>query len=158
MATHSSVLAWRIPGMGEPGGLLSMGSHRVGHDWSDLAAVAANVNKFSQVYWRWGWGAGERHRYTVFCFSGKYGFLPLNIQPAFCLIGSLSFRSEEWKRHKLREGKGGNTVGGAEGEGMGTGELDVGIKKQFQSAELKSQSRRVTDKKFRQVWSGVCRQ
>ena len=41
MATHSSVLAWRIPGMGEPGGLPSMGSHRVGHDWSDLAAVAA---------------------------------------------------------------------------------------------------------------------
>ena len=35
MATHSSVLAWRIPGTGEPGGLLSMGSHRVGHDWSD---------------------------------------------------------------------------------------------------------------------------
>ena len=32
MATHSSVLAWRIPGRGEPGGLLSMGSHRVGHD------------------------------------------------------------------------------------------------------------------------------
>ena len=32
MATHSSVLAWRIPGMWEPGGLLSMGSHRVGHD------------------------------------------------------------------------------------------------------------------------------
>ena len=32
METHSSVLAWRIPGMGEPGGLLSMGSHRVGHD------------------------------------------------------------------------------------------------------------------------------
>ena len=32
MATHSTVLAWRIPGMGEPGGLLSMGSHRVGHD------------------------------------------------------------------------------------------------------------------------------
>jgi len=42
MATHSSVLAWRIPGMGEPGGLPSMGSHRVGHDWSDLAAVAAD--------------------------------------------------------------------------------------------------------------------
>ena len=40
MATHSSVLAWRIPGMGEPGGLPSMGSHRVGHDWSDLAAAA----------------------------------------------------------------------------------------------------------------------
>ena len=41
MAAHSSVLAWRIPGTGEPGGLLSMGSHRVGHDWSDLAAAAA---------------------------------------------------------------------------------------------------------------------
>ena len=40
METHSSVLAWRIPGMGEPGGLLSLGSHRVGHDFSDLAAVA----------------------------------------------------------------------------------------------------------------------
>ena len=41
MANHSSVLAWRIPGMGEPGGLPSMGSHRVGHDCSDLAAAAA---------------------------------------------------------------------------------------------------------------------
>ena len=39
MATHSSVLAWRIPGTGEPGGLPSMGSHRVKHDWSDLAAA-----------------------------------------------------------------------------------------------------------------------
>ena len=41
MATHSSVLAWRIPGTGESGGLPSMGSHRVGHDRSDLAAAAA---------------------------------------------------------------------------------------------------------------------
>ena len=40
MAAHSSVLAWRIPGTGEPGGLPSMGSHRVGHDRSDLAAAA----------------------------------------------------------------------------------------------------------------------
>ena len=48
MATHSSVLAWTIPGTGEPGGLPSMGSHRVGHDWSDLAGAAA-------------WGRGERH-------------------------------------------------------------------------------------------------
>ena len=40
MATHSSVLAWKITGTGEPGGLLSMGSHRVGHDWSDLAVAA----------------------------------------------------------------------------------------------------------------------
>ena len=41
MATHSSILAWRTPGPGEPGGLPSMGSHRVGHDWTDLAAAAA---------------------------------------------------------------------------------------------------------------------
>ena len=44
---HSSVLAWRIPGTGEPGGLSSMGSHRVGHDWSGLAAAAADpINIF----------------------------------------------------------------------------------------------------------------
>ena len=43
MATHSSILAWRIPGTGEPGELPSIGSHRVGHDWSDIAAEAAAV-------------------------------------------------------------------------------------------------------------------
>ena len=43
MATHSSILAWRIPGTMEPGGLPSMGSPRVRHDWSDLAAAAAAV-------------------------------------------------------------------------------------------------------------------
>ena len=43
MATHSSVLAWRIPGIGEPVGLPSMGSHRVGHDWSDLVVVVELV-------------------------------------------------------------------------------------------------------------------
>ena len=41
MATHSSVLAWRIPGMAEPGGLPSVGSHRVRHDLRDLTAAAA---------------------------------------------------------------------------------------------------------------------
>ena len=41
MATQSSVLAWRTPGTGEPGGLPSVGSHRVGHDWSNLATAAA---------------------------------------------------------------------------------------------------------------------
>ena len=41
MATHSSVLAWRTPGTGEPGGLLSVGLHRVGPDWGDSAAAAA---------------------------------------------------------------------------------------------------------------------
>ena len=50
MATHSSVLAWRIPGTGEPGGLPSMGLHRVGHDWSDLAARPLP----------WAWGSTSR--------------------------------------------------------------------------------------------------
>ena len=42
MLTHSSVLAWRIPETGEPDGLPSMGLHRVGHDWSDLAALSSS--------------------------------------------------------------------------------------------------------------------
>ena len=50
MATHSSVLARRIPGTGEPGGLPSVGSHRVGHDWSDLAAAAAASD--THAHWR----------------------------------------------------------------------------------------------------------
>ena len=61
MATHSSVLAWRIPGTGETGGLPSLGSHRVGHDWSDIA-VAANNFWIGELSWtisrfhRWGSG------------------------------------------------------------------------------------------------------
>ena len=47
MATHSSVLAWRIPGTGEPHRLPSMGSHRVRHDWSDLAAAAATAAAYT---------------------------------------------------------------------------------------------------------------
>ena len=50
MATHSSVLAWRIPGTGEPGRLPSMGSHRVGHNWSDLAAAAAADLEKKKIY------------------------------------------------------------------------------------------------------------
>ena len=47
MTTHSSVLAWRIPETGESGGLPSMGLHRVGHDWSDLAVAAVKSMRFS---------------------------------------------------------------------------------------------------------------
>ena len=43
MATHSSILAWRIPGTEEPGGLLSMGSYGVGHDWSDLTVAVIQL-------------------------------------------------------------------------------------------------------------------
>ena len=73
MATHSSVLAWRLPGTGEPGGLQSMGSHRVGHDWSDLAAAAA------AAWWSKGanedtWAVLMGFKFSSSChyrFSGK---------------------------------------------------------------------------------------
>ena len=71
MAPHSSVIAWRIPGTGEPGGLLSLGSHRVRHDWSDLAAAAAARAEYS---WDWaiarGGEAALQEREAVFtCWS-----------------------------------------------------------------------------------------
>ena len=68
MATHSSVLAWRIPGMEEPGGLPSMGSHRVGHDWSDLAAAAAKNNKK-------GFPCGSADKESN-CNGGNWGLIP----------------------------------------------------------------------------------
>ena len=56
ITTHSGTLAWRIPGIGEPGGLSSMGSHRVGHDWSNLATVAAENIKCLPYANHWfGW-------------------------------------------------------------------------------------------------------
>ena len=57
IATHSSVLAWRIPGMGEPGRLPSMGSNRVGHDCSDLAAAAPAERSLEQL-------RKQHHRYV----------------------------------------------------------------------------------------------
>ena len=56
MATHSTVLAWRIPGTEEPGGLPSMGSHRVKHDWRDLAAAEKVRFYFIKVIWDGHWG------------------------------------------------------------------------------------------------------
>ena len=91
MATHSSILAWRIPGMGEPGGLLSMGLQRVGHDWSNLAAAAAAMQRSLmtlavsvedrdrwcyvvgyEVHGRWGWAAFI-DRFFFFFFQ-KFGY------------------------------------------------------------------------------------
>ena len=67
MATHSSVLAWRIPGTVVPGGLPSMGSHRVGHDWSDLAAAALKI-------WFW-WKSTSGFR--THCIAGLHWAAPL---------------------------------------------------------------------------------
>ena len=61
MATHSSVLAWRIPGSGKPGGLPSMGSRSVGHDWSFLAAAAA-AGLSSVLFYALGMVWGEEYK------------------------------------------------------------------------------------------------
>ena len=72
MATHSSVLAWRIPGMGEPGGLQSMGLHRVRHNWSNLAAAATHTSgKLSYYYFP--------DFVTAICLGFIFGFLFLDI-------------------------------------------------------------------------------
>ena len=89
MATHSSVLAWRIPGIGEPGGLLSMGSHRVRRDWSDLAAAAATATatanylfkigfKIVFKFWIWIYLQSKNYKIRVYrwktVFNGIIGF------------------------------------------------------------------------------------
>ena len=94
MATHSSVLAWRIPGTGEPGGLPSMGSHGVGPDWSDLAAAAP----------AWGKGRGEWEviatGYCYFFFWGDENILGLDTVMVLQLYESLKttelFTLTEW--------------------------------------------------------------
>ena len=81
MATHSSVVAWRIPGMGVPGGLPSMGLHTVGHDWSNLAAAAADLKAADLLRPR---GPAPQRRSSdvqirlgKYCsFSGPWGFDP----------------------------------------------------------------------------------
>ena len=70
MATHSSVLAWRIPGMAEPGGLPSMGSHRVRHDWSNLAAAALYSSPV--VYWTPSNLGGSSSSVIYFCLFILY--------------------------------------------------------------------------------------
>ena len=80
MATHSSILAWRIPGTEEPGGLPSTGLHRVRHDWSDLAAAAAG--SYQKTY---GFQKGQK-------VSSFFGFLCLIV----ILIGHLPLQS--WAR------------------------------------------------------------
>ena len=89
MATHSSVHAWRIPGTGEPGGLPSLGSHRVRHDWSNLAAAAA-------VGGRYGTGVGHEEvfrsdgnvlvYYLISDYMGDYIWKKLSSTPKICAL------------------------------------------------------------------------
>ena len=118
MATHSSVLAWRVPGTGEPGGLPSMGLRRVGHDWSDLATIDiwSGCPVCPPLIWLW---THEEHQesytpssfFTFVCclfplVSPIPYFQPLNssLLPhplSLCSI-SFSFR-EKNNKEKIRE-------------------------------------------------------
>ena len=83
MATHSSVLAWRIPETGEPGGLPSMGSHRVGHNWSDLAVrVFGNMKKFGNLLPSFRCDDGV---VSVWCFLWEQDGQMLSVVPPVCL-------------------------------------------------------------------------
>ena len=112
MATHSSVLAWRIPGTGEPVGLLSMGSHRVRHDWSDLAAAMRIKSRDAKAADRYHplkgvqggeqkWGplssrVGRNWREQVFrqIFSGPDFMSPIDRRAIFyCLISRKALKS-----------------------------------------------------------------
>ena len=155
MATHSSVLAWRIPGTEEPGGLPSMGPHRVGHDWSDLAAAGAHCGqslaKFNflqshlkwppvlqtskQPSWWWRWCRSE-HRA---CAQPQGS---VTEEPPGRGLQECSGRQTYWRQERVRDGRtldrgevgggGGQTrrhssgLGASEREGRGAG-LCVGF-------------------------------
>ena len=88
MATHSSTLAWRIPGTGEAGRLPFMGSHRVGHDWSDLAAPVA--------------AAAAALVTLLYSFTEKNYFILLAINSLKCngFVSQEIFKSKFPKTHK----------------------------------------------------------
>ena len=85
MATHSSVLAWRILGTGEPGGLPSMGSHRVGHDWGNSAAAAAAT-----------WPANDHHNKSSYYWS-SYKDVTLLLTVLLTLYISYPWLFYNWK-------------------------------------------------------------
>ena len=90
MTTRSSILDWRIPGMGEPGGLPSTGSHRVRHDWSDLTAAAPQ-----RLCPR-----GDSHNVFGSCCSA-----PWRCIGCFCGNEEIIFVWEGWELGRLRKRK-----------------------------------------------------
>ena len=94
MATHSSVLVWRIPGTAEPGGLPSLGSHRIGHNWSDLA-TAAGANEMVKFMHQFVWTKECPDRYyniisecVCECFV-----VCLSVSVSVCVSGGDTFDS-----------------------------------------------------------------
>ena len=133
MATHSNILAWRIPGMEEPGGLPSMGSHRVGHDWSDLAAAAELCQRgawpiiHENVYLYPSWLFKRQHFWLLLLLlsiSGQSGVLS-----SFQISGRPDgFLGQIGKKKKRRRG-GGDVACDLQG---GVAEWDrSGIQRQF---------------------------
>ena len=106
MATHSSVLACWIPGMGEPGGLPSMGSHRVGHYWSDLAAAAAPISMKTLT-------SASQPFHSKFCQHPRYSirhqsltfFSPINPPLHFIFANSLPLEMVHINHISRGEGK-----------------------------------------------------
>ena len=86
MAPHSSTLAWKIPWMEEPGGLSSMGSHRVGHDWRDLAAAAA---AYKQKY----------HIYVCIYVIISIIWCQKEVKTKACFIGTILRMPQEYQRN-----------------------------------------------------------
>ena len=101
MATHSSVLAWRIPGMGEPSGLPSMGLCRVGHNWSDLALAYWNGNSFMRhsricrfaSYFTFLMSFSISFFHIIFAPVSPYHLLFLNILSDSEYLNSILFKS-----------------------------------------------------------------
>ena len=85
MATHSSILAWRIPGTGEPGGLLSVGSHRDRHSLSDLAAAATSYYiTYPPIYPFFYPSVNLLYFSDTFTVSYRHSYIwPLTLQHAF---------------------------------------------------------------------------
>ena len=95
MATYSSVLAWRIPGTGEPGGLPSMGSHRVGHNWSNLAVLGDNQPYLHTEIKVTLIGA---HPPGEYCYHPAVEKIQSNHRKS-CFLGA----NEEMQRHRLEK-------------------------------------------------------
>ena len=102
MATHSGVFAWRIPGTGEPGGLPSMGLHRVGHDWNDLAAAVVNISGLYLYQYHTSWllysmSLNQVVKVLFNCSSGLFSlFLVLCISRLRSPIIPLLVKSKEY--------------------------------------------------------------
>ena len=92
MATHSRVLAWRIPGMAEPGGLPSMGLHRVGHDWSDLALASIEMEHRNGLG-EWNKKADIAELFSIFSREGNCNFI-FTISKYFLMIKDILLLSK----------------------------------------------------------------